>query len=221
MLQKIHRRYLIWLTGLISFAGVVVILVGLMVLRDVNRVQQAEPSIDQPIQTPTHQITHQQITGLKQYNLAKEVAVTWAVDATLINASSRWPKLTSISQIGEPTDWSYHFYSPTLKRKLFVTVTPDGKAQMFPHPVPVGLPLQTIMFNQPMIDSPVVLAVWLDRGGEKMLHNNLANLDFELITQLRYDKHFSSPVWLVVGLNPQTRETHSVIIRATDGAVLQ
>ena len=218
MLQNIRRRHLIWLVGAFSLAGVIVIVVGMLIVRDANRANAQLPD-SQSLSTPSYTIPYQDVTGLKQYRLAHTAALNWSADAALIHASSRWSNLLSISKVGEPTVWSYHFYSPSLKRKLFVTVSPDEQVQIFRHPIPVGLAPSTftISNSEPLIDSSVALATWLDHGGRTMLQNNPG---LELIIQLRADRTLSTPAWLVVGLNSDTN-TQSVLIRATDGRVLQ
>ncbi|MDM8520536.1 hypothetical protein QUF64_10845 [Anaerolineales bacterium HSG6] len=220
MLQNIRRRHLIWLVGAFSLAGVVVIVVGMLIVQHANQANAQPPETElQSLPTPSHIIPYQDITGLKQYELAHTAALNWSTDAALINASSRWPNLLSISKVGEPNDWSYHFYSPKLKRKLFVTVTSDSQVQIFQHPIPVSLAPDTFAINEPLIDSPVALATWLDHGGKSMLQNNPG---LELIIQLRADRTLSTPAWLVVGLNSNsdTNYAQSVLIRATDGRVL-
>lgn len=217
MLQKIRRRDLIILTGLFSLAGITVIVMGLLIMRDANayRTEGTTP-VSQP--KPTHTVAFREITGLKQYQLAKEAALAWSADAQLIAASTTWPRVISLEQVGEPSEWTYHFYSPSKARKLFVIVQPDNQLEVIQHAVIVTLPPNIILSDKWLLDSPEALAIWLDNGGRQLIGRNPGS---EIVIQLRGDKHSFEPVWLVVGLSHQTNETASLVIDAATGRVIR
>ena len=218
MFQRIRRRDIILLLGLMSLAAVAVIVVALLILRDVGQ-QEKVRELPEAAPKPTHTIPNQKVTGLNQYNqFAKTTALAWSSDAELIAASAKWQQVLSLSQVGEPTLWTYHFYSPSKKRKLFVTVEANGQVQVFAHPLEVTLPPQPITTEGWLMDSPVALATWLDHGGSDVLQKNLG---LDLIIQLRSTKKLAGPVWIVVGLNEQTNTTHMVVVDAAKGWVIQ
>ncbi len=218
MLQQIRRRDIILLTGLFSLAGVVVIAVAMLIIRQNNTFATETDVRPQPQATFT--VTYQQITGLKQYGLAEKESKIWADDAELVVASTDWPQVANAEQVGQPSDWSYHFYSVTKKHKFMVMVSAAGQVQTFEPPTTSNLVPRAIATknNSWVIDSPQALAIWLDYGGYEVLRNN-PNL--ELIMQLRSVKERSSPIWMVVGLNRQTQKTRVVVIDAGQGTVIQ
>jgi len=218
MFQRIRRRDIILLLGLMSLAAVAVIVVALLILRDIGR-QEKVRELPEAAPKPTHTIPNQMVTGLNQYNqMAKPAALAWSSDAELIAASAKWHQLLSLSQVGEPTLWTYHFYSPSKKLKLFVSVEADGQTQIFVHPLEVPLPPHPVATEGWLMDSSVALATWLDHGGSEVLQNNLG---LDLIIQLRSTKKLAGPVWIVVGINEQTNTTHMVVVDATKGWVIQ
>ncbi len=219
MLQKIRRRDLILLSGLISLACFSMITVLLLILRS-----QPEPAVSAPTANggtpgpaPTHTVTFVQVTGLSQYPLAEAAAIAWAADAQLVSANADWPRVLEIGQVGQPTTWNYRFYSPAKKRLFFVFVEPDETVRTIEHRIPVTLPPATVDLEEWQVDSPVALAVWLDYGGSKLLRNNPG---LEVVAQLRRVNNNPDPVWMVIGLDKRTDDLHVVVVDATQGAVV-
>lgn len=217
VLQKLRRRDLILLSGVLSLACVSVLAVIFLVLGYHPATGSLPQTASQPGPQPTHTVTFAKITGLGQYSLAQAAAQSWAADAQLVSANATWPKVISKDQVGEPTIWTYRFYSPAKARFFFVTVDPAGQLQTIEHVAPVTLPPTTIAADNWLIDSPAALALWLDNGGAKMLGGNPG---LELLIQLRGQGDNPNPVWLVAGLNNQTEEVHTVIIDANQGVVI-
>lgn len=216
MFQNIRRRDIVLLVGLFSLAGVIIITIGLLILRDAGQ-QTLEPvAVDEALLN--YQIAHTETTGLHQFQLAQQVALQWANDAALIFASASWSQVTAIEQVGQPGEWVYHFYSPQKARKLFVTVQPDNTVQTIQHAIQVTLPPVTVPTENWVIDSPDALATWLSNGGDQMVFNN-PNL--ELIAQLRNVRGSGRPIWMVVGLDRQSGTTHSILIEAKGGKLIR
>ncbi|GIK41678.1 MAG: hypothetical protein BroJett011_55110 [Chloroflexota bacterium] len=216
LVQRLHRRDLILLSGVLSLACVSVLVVVFLVLSYQSAPGALPETISQPGPQPTHTVTFVQITGLGQYASAQAAAQAWASDAQLVSANAVWPKVLSKDQVGEPTVWTYRFYSPAKARLFFVTVDPAGQLQTIEHVAPVTLPPATIAADSWLVDSPAALALWLDNGGAKMLGGNPG---LELLIQLRSVTNKPNPVWLIAGLNNQTEEVHTVIIDANQGVV--
>jgi len=219
LLQRTHRRDLILLAGVLALACVSVLTVGFLVLRfqsGLGPVSTPAAPVAVPGPQPTHTVTFDQVTGLNQYAVAKTAAQKWAADAALVSANASWPKIIGREQVGEPTLWTYRFYSPAKARLFFVNVDPAGQVQTIEHIVPVTLPPTVIPADSWTIDSSAALAIWLDNGGAKMLGNNPG---LEMLIQLRSGPDTPAPIWLVVGLNTQTEAMHTVIIDANQGVV--
>lgn len=218
LLQRLRRQDLILLTGLVALACVSVLAVTFLVLRYQTPAAES-PSVTVaavPGPQPTHTVTFVQVTGLSQYPVAKAAAQSWAADAQLVSANATWPKVISQNLVGEPTLWTYRFYSPGKERLLFVNVSPEGQIEQIEHAAPVSLephPLDTTSWG---IDSPAALAIWLDYGGAEVLGRNPG---LEILIQLRSLANNPNPVWVVIGVNNQTEAVHTVVIDANQGIV--
>ena len=221
MLQKIRRRDIILLIGVMSLACLSMIIVALLILRTRPVPAEATPVPIGPTSTPgpapTHTVSFVQITGLSQYPLAETAAKNWATDAELVSANADWAQILNINQIGEPATWTYRFYSPAKKRLFFALVSANGQLRTVEHRVPITLPPKTIPMDSWGVDSSSALAVWLDYGGERLVRSNPG---FEMVVQLRAVNQSPNPVWMVVGLDKRTEDLHVIVVDATDGAVV-
>lgn len=215
-LQRTRRRDLIILIGLLSLACISSMVVAIFILSRQQAAEALPLTASGPVQ-PTHTVAYTQVTGLNGYTQAKTAAQSWAEDAQLVSANTTWPKIITVEQVGEPTSWTYRFYSPAKARLFFVTVAPDGQVETIEHQAQVSLPPGPIAPDSWLIDSPTALAIWLDNGGETVLRNNPG---LEMVIQLRSVNNSPNPVWLVVGLNNQTEEIHAVVIDANQGIVI-
>lgn len=216
MLQGVYNKRLIFVIALFLIVALSVFTTSLFIRPNLATVQAQShpktPSVEQ-IQT----ILPQQTTGLRQYASAKEAALAWATDAQLVLATAQWPRLTHYDQLQTPNSWSYHFYSATKARKLFVIVSPDHQIETIQHAVEVTLPPQTINTDQWLIDSPVILGLWLDKTGYELFRDSP---EVELALQLRPVGSTTDPGWLVVGLDKRTNQTRSLIIEAVHGQLI-
>jgi hypothetical protein len=218
MMQKIHRRDLILLVGVLSFACFSVITVGLLILRYNQSGGRAETvAVSTPGPQPTHTVTYVQITGLSQYKLAEARAREWADDAQLVSAQANWPRVVYEDQVGEPGQWTYRFYSPAKKRLFIVKAEPDGQVLAIEHVVPITLPPPLLDISGWSIDSPAALAIWLDYGGADLIRYNPG---LEVLIQLRNADNGGNPVWVVIGTDERTQDIHIVVIDTGNGAVI-
>ncbi len=216
--QKIRRRDLILLVGVLSLACFSVITVTLLILR----YQSVEPELapgptSTPGPQPTHTVSHIQVTGLSQHALARPKAQAWAADAQLVAANANWPKVMAIGQIGEAGQWNYNFYSPDKERLFLVSVEASGQVWGVEHDVRITLPPPSLDADTWAIDSPAALAIWLDYGGADMLQRNPG---LEVLIQLRHLKNHTGPVWMVMGLDTRTQDIYIVLIDAIEGVVI-
>jgi hypothetical protein len=211
LMLRAKRRDLILLLGLWSVACIAVFVVGWFILsRPSPGAGPGQGSADRP---RIYTVEHTEVTSLKQYPLAEAAAQKWAADAQLISANTSWPEILSLAQVGEPTPWSYHFYSPAQKNLLLVIVDPGGGVTTIEHRVNMSLPRPPIQADTWLVDSPTALAIWLDYAGDSMLQTSPG---FELMIQLRQEA--TGPVWAVVGLDKRTGNIHGVRIDAHNGA---
>ncbi|MCB0209906.1 MAG: hypothetical protein KDJ52_11275 [Anaerolineae bacterium] len=219
LLQKLRRRDIILLTGLSSFACFVVIVVALLILRfqPVDSNPQTQQSTRVPTVPAVHTVTFTQVTGLNQFQPAWEAGQAWAADAQLMAASAHWPSVLSVSQVGEPTQWSYRFYSPSLRRLLIVKVEPDNRLTTVEHVGTITLPPPALNADDWLIDSSAALATWLDYGGSELLRRNPG---LEILIQLRTINNYPGTVWMVIGLDKRTQDILVVVIDASEGTVI-
>lgn len=218
LLQRLRRRDIILLAGLSTFACFVVIIVALLILR-YQPINSTTSAVVETVPTvlPIHTVTFTQITGLTQFQPAQTASQDWAADAQLISASANWPGVLSVGQVGEPVEWSYRFYSPSLKRLLITKVEPDNQLTNVEHIGKITLPPPTLTTESWLIDSSAALAIWLDYGGAELLRRNPG---LELLVQLRAIKDYPGPVWMVIGLDKRTQDIFVVVIDAAEGTVV-
>jgi hypothetical protein len=218
VLQRVRRRDLIILTGVLALACMSVLVLLWLIWPD--RPLQIEADLN-PIATPgpqpTHTVTYVQTTGLRQYPLAEAAARSWSADAQLVSASASWPQLLSQDQLGAPGEWSYRFYSPGKQRLFNISVQPDGQIESFEHIIKITLPPSTLPTANWAIDSPAALAIWLDYGGADLVGRNPG---LEVLIQLRHLTNYPEPVWMVVGSDRRTQKVHIVVIDAKEGRVV-
>ncbi len=218
VLQRLRRQDIIILSGLLSLACFSIILVGLLIIR--FQPARATPAVAPgvvPGPQPTHTVTHVQLTGLSQYQLAEAEALAWRSDAQLVSANANWPNVLSDGQIGEPGQWTFRFYSPGKERLFIVKVEADGRLRGIEHIVKITLPPPVLGTGTWVIDSPTALATWLDYGGAALVRRNPG---LEVLVQLRRINDHPNPVWMVIGTDKRTQDIHIVVIDTIDGTVV-
>jgi hypothetical protein len=218
-LQRLRRRDIILLSGLLMLACTSLITVGLLILR----YQSTAPPLESntaglaPRPQPVHTVTYTEVTGLSQYQVALREGQAWAPDAALVSASASWPQTLSVGQVGEPADWHYRFYSPAKERLFIVNVAPDQQVSSVEHRARITLPPALPGVEQWVIDSPAALAIWLDYGGAELVQRNPG---LEVLIELRRVRNHDGPVWMVIGLDKRTQDIHVVVVDASEGLVV-
>lgn len=216
-LQRLRRRELIVLAGLLFFASVVVAVVVLLILSYQPAGLEVPGQAHAPRVEPVHTVTFTQVTGLTQFNQAQPAGLAWAADAQLVGVSAVWSNVFSIGQVGEPTEWSYRFFSPSRSRLFVVKIGPDNQLLTFEHVARISPTPPSLATDGWLIDSPAALAMWLDYGGAELLRRNPGS---EVLAQLRTINNHSGPVWLVVGLDKRSQASQTVVIDAAEGQVI-
>ncbi|MCB0193116.1 MAG: hypothetical protein KDJ65_14325 [Anaerolineae bacterium] len=218
LLQRLRRRDIILLLGLSIFACFAVTVVALLILRYQPIESTTSVEINAvPTVVPIHTVTFTQVTGLTQFQPARSAGQAWAADAQLVSVSANWVGVLSVGQVGEPVQWTYRFYSPSLKRLLIIKVEPDNQLTTVEHVSKITLPPPVLDTDGWLIDSTAAQAIWLDYGGAEMLKRNPG---LEMLVQLRTIKNYPDPVWMVIGLDKRTQDIFVVIIDTAKGTVV-
>ena len=141
----------------------------------------------------------------------------WTEDAELMAVSSTWEQ-TDMNQVGQPSPWTYRFYSPSQRRLFFVTVTPEGEI--------IGTLHGEILYKNPpwipledwSIDSSEAINIWLNHGGATMLEGIPG---IQVVAQLQVRSEDSPLTWTVAGYDRVSQNYHTVFIDAKRREVLQ
>jgi hypothetical protein len=218
-LQRVRRRDLIILSGVITLACISVLVVLWLIWPD-QALEVAGPGqtpTPTPGPQPTHTVSYVQTTGLGQFKLAQGAAQGWSNDAQLVSANTNWPQIFSKDQVGAPSEWTYRFYSPGKARLFNVKVQPDGQVQSFEHLVEITLAPPALDTSAWVMDSPAALAIWLDYGGAELIRRNPG---LEVLIQLRHLNKYPEPVWMVIGSDQRSQKVQIVVIDVKAGKVV-
>ena len=169
-----------------------------------------------PQATYTVEFTSQTAKGLLP--LAQNQATVWRADAQLVSVTARWEK-AALNVVGQPTTWTFRFYSPGLRRYYFVTVQAEGQVAGVSHGEPVRRAPALLALDQWVVDSPEAINLWLNYGGIQMLSETS---DIQVVAQLSTpNPPGSSPTWTVAGYDSASDSYHTVFINAQSGEVLE
>jgi len=153
---------------------------------------------------PGYILNPSQITARSLFPLAQEAALAWEDDVQFVSASTTWnqPALTDLEQ---PVDWVYRFYSPEQQRFLFVIVTPDQVVIVRPHLAKTRRELRLIDPERWTVDSPIIIANWLNQGGGGLWLDQTTQ---KIVSaQLTFNISENKPVWVISGSNPETGQS--------------
>jgi len=192
MLKSLKRRDIIILvTFWISTACVIGLLLLFFMLR------YSEWS------RPVYNLKAAEVTALSLFPAAQEAAQKWEGDVQFVSASATWNH-ASISQFEQPVEWIYRFYSPGLRRILFVIVTPEQQVIAHPHLARVRREVRLVDPARWQVDNAAAVSAWLNNGGAEWLQ---MSADRIVSAQLTQDLRTNQPVWTISGLNPETGES--------------
>jgi hypothetical protein len=145
---------------------------------------------------------------------AAELAAQWQADAGLAIVSGQW-SAAGVRPEGD-VEWSFQFFSPSTQR-LALIVVDNGEARVLreglsPYVVP------TFPAEEWHVDSDQARQTWWDRGGGSMVAQRP---DADLLMQLRVPgDEGEHPVWSVAGLVAGADSAFTVVVDASDGALL-
>jgi hypothetical protein len=159
---------------------------------------------------PVYRLQSGEVTALSLYPLAQEAALAWESDVQFVSASTTWNH-ASIAELEQPVEWIYRFYSPGLKRILFVIVTPEQVVIVRPHLAKVRRELRIVEPDRWQMDSPEAITNWLNNGGGEWLQQATDRI---VSAQLTQDLKTNSPAWTISGLNPETGQSVVYTVKA-------
>jgi len=166
----------------------------------------------------TFTVVYNEVTAHKAQELAFDHARSrWQADAQLIAVTSTWES-AELRAIGQPTAWTYRFYSPSARRMFFVTITPEGEVIGTLHTERLYQDRQTIPLENWQVDSPEALSTWLNYGGSTMLS---AMPGIQVVAQLQVSTPESPLTWIIAGYDRASQHYHSIFIDATTNDVLE
>jgi hypothetical protein len=195
-LIKLKRREVLILAALWVVIGGVICGATVWLLTSRPAVQTAlgEPTAT-PSPAPTYTVQFVKVTALQLYPAAEVAARAWEPDVQLAGVNASWPA-TAVDQVGNPTDWSYRFYSPARRRLYLVGVTSAGQAVGAEHFSQETSAPPVINLEKWKVDSSEAIAHWLDNGGGALLSQNA---DIEVTMQLGVEPTEGQTVWFVTG----------------------
>jgi hypothetical protein len=115
-------------------------------------------------------------------------------------------------------EWAFLFFSPSTGRLAYIAADGREEAQVVRESVaPSAVP--TFSSEAWQVDSDRALWAWWNRRGEDLMAEHP---ETELVMQLRVvDEEAGQPVWTVAGLVPGAENVSAVVVRATDGVVVE
>lgn len=152
---------------------------------------------------PTYQLNAGEITAQSLFPDAQAAALAWESDVQFVSASATWSH-ASLTELEQPVEWIYRFYSPALQRLLFVIVTPEREVIVRPHLERTRRELRIVNPDEWRLDSPAAITAWLNHGGGEWLK---FSADRIVSAQLTQNLETNGPVWTISGLNPETGES--------------
>ena len=215
MRLRLRRREIIligsfWLAG----CALLTIVIYFGVLQS-----QAQPLPDKAFfPQATFTMVHTQMTARSAQQVAFDQAQKlWEADAQLMAIRSTWEE-TELNAVGQPSAWTYRFYSPGARQMFFVTVTPEGEVIGTLHSERIYTPPPAIPLEDWSLDSPEALNLWLNYGGATML---AAMPGLQVVAQLKVNSADAPLTWTIAGYDRVSQNYLSVFIDAHSKEILQ
>lgn len=149
-------------------------------------------------------------TALSSYQVAQPVAQQWAADATLLNARAAWPEGASFDPEGAA--WNFVFYSPGQSATALISVS-QNQARLISNRQ-IDRPLNVHATTGWQVDSPQVLAIVLENGGQDFLERYEQG---KLTLALDANDHF---LWRARLLNPDAAASLTLEVDPASGGVI-
>jgi hypothetical protein len=166
----------------------------------------------------TYTVEYTSHTARELFAAARDRAAAWQADVQPVSVTATWEK-TAINLVGQPTIWTFRFYSPGLRRYYFVTVQADGQTDGIAHGEQIRKAPRLLALDLWAVDSPQAINLWLNHGGSQML---LSAPGIQVVAQLSMPNTADQlPTWTVAGYDSRDDGYHTVFINAQSGQVLQ
>jgi hypothetical protein len=211
--MRLKRRDLVILVAawLVAALGIVTAVILLWPSGELSR--PSLPTTIAPTVAPTYTVEYTQVTARSLYPQAETTAREWQADVQLAGIATNWPQ-TAVNLVGNPTSWTFRFYSPSQGRLYLASVTPDGQVTGMPHFRTQTSPPTVIDVEAWQVDAPDAVAVWLDNGGGSFLGQHPG---IEVLAQLSADEISGRPTWTIVGLGEAPDEYWVILVDANTG----
>ncbi len=165
----------------------------------------------------TYTLAYTQVTAKSMQPATQSKLAQWATDAKLFAVAATWDK-TQLEAVGQPTTWTYRYYSPSQRRFYFVTVNPNGEVTGTSHGERIYNAPQRISVEDWKVDSSEAVNTWLNYGGAAMLS---AMPGIQVVAQLQISEPTAPLTWAVAGYDRISKHYHTVFIDARTGKVTQ
>lgn len=156
-----------------------------------------------------------QVTAKTMQSAAQAKLSQWAADAQLFAVTATWEN-AALDSVGEPTFWTYRYYSPSRKRFFFITVGADGSVMGTTHGERIYDAPYPIPADDWVVDSPAAVNTWLNYGGIALVS---AAPNLQVVAQLQVNEPNAPLQWTVAGYDKTTKMYHTVFIDARSGKV--
>ncbi len=187
------------------------ILVTITLLAALAYVLLTQPSGSQvplPLPHKVYRAPVAAVTARSAYASARQAALAWRQDASLVGASASWPKAT-VDAFREPVPWTFQFHSASAGRLYLVSVSGEETRTLRQSHAPYALP--PITEEAWHMDSPQALAEWLNAGGGRFLRTHTLT---DVHAALRYDKERNQVVWSITGLEVGEEDSFTHLAQA-------
>ena len=213
---NLSRRDILLILG---FWLVSCVLLGLIFYYVTILIQPPPPLVQERVYIPqaTFTVQHTQNTAKSMQQAIDAQIALWQTDAQLYSIAATWDK-TDLGLVGQPTAWTYRFYSPGQKRLYFVTANPDGEVTGTSHSERVYNAPNPIPIENWQVDSSEAINMWLNYGGATML---TAIPGIQVVTQLQVRTPGAPLTWTVSGFDRISKHYHTVFIDAKTKEVIK
>lgn len=163
-----------------------------------------------------HTLEHTRVTARSLEDLATSKALSWNSDAALVGVVSNWEE-ARLGSVGQPSAWTYRYYSPSNRRVFFVTVTPEGDVTGTSHAERIYSAPHIIDREGWQVDSATAVNIWINHTGAEMLNRLSDNL---VVAKLATPRQNEPLTWTVSGYDLVTKNYHTIFINAATGEIM-
>lgn len=153
-------------------------------------------------------------TAKEAYPSALRAAQAWQGDAQLVSANASWRDLTPEELLEEEVSWTFTFFSPLERSIRIFSVTPEGAQGV--ESIDASPNTNVLHVELWHVDSPEVLASFLNHGGRDFL---VENPGATVSVRLGPEEGGESLLWLAFGISTTDKSTLTLQVDPTSGEV--